>query len=397
MVSSAPQEMSCTLAESSSKVAVPSADLRQRKPLTSLVHWIGSRVEWSVGFVTLVLALALMAAIPIVNFLTLGYMLESSARVARHGRLRDGLIGVRRLARVGTLVLGTWIVLLPIRFVSEMWATSELIDPGSDTTAGLGLLLLIMIALGAIHIVWAWRRGGRLRHCFWPAPITFVKRLFRRGHFRQSRDAVWEFIAALRLPYYFWLGMRGFFATLVWLVPPISIMAIASNLPPAPAALLSLVGGLILSYVLLHLPFLQTHFALENRFRALFDLGMVRQLFRKAPLAFWFALLVTLLSALPLYLLKIELTSPEVTWLPSLVFVIFLMPARILTGWALGRARRHTQPRFFLFRWMSRLAALPVVATYVFIVYFTQYVSWYGVWSLYAQHAFLVPVPFLAM
>jgi len=120
-------------------------------------------------------------------------------------------------------------------------------------------------------------------------------------------------------------------------------------------------------------------------------------MFRRAPIAFWFALLITLLSALPLYLLKIELTPPEVTWLPSLVFVMFIIPARFLTGWAVGRARRHERPRFFLFRWMSRLAALPVLATYVFIVYFTQYVSWYGVWSLYEQHAFLVPVPFLAM
>ena len=36
-------------------------------------------------------------------------------------------------------------------------------------------------------------------------------------------------------------------------------------------------------------------------------------------------------------------------------------------------------------------------AFYVFIVYFTQYTSWHGVWSLYEQHSFLVPVPFLGM
>ena len=40
---------------------------------------------------------------------------------------------------------------------------------------------------------------------------------------------------------------------------------------------------------------------------------------------------------------------------------------------------------------------LPVVAFYVLIVYFTQYVSWYGGLSLYEQHAFLLPVPFLGM
>ena len=47
-----------------------------------------------------------------------------------------------------------------------------------------------------------------------------------------------------------------FFPMRAWLVPPISIMAVASSLPPAPAALLSLVGELLLSHVLLHLPLL---------------------------------------------------------------------------------------------------------------------------------------------
>ncbi len=40
---------------------------------------------------------------------------------------------------------------------------------------------------------------------------------------------------------------------------------------------------------------------------------------------------------------------------------------------------------------------VPVVLIYVVIAYFTQYLSWYGVWSLYEQHAFLVPAPFLGM
>ena len=40
---------------------------------------------------------------------------------------------------------------------------------------------------------------------------------------------------------------------------------------------------------------------------------------------------------------------------------------------------------------------LPIAGLYVFIVFFTRYTSWYGVWSLFEQHAFLVPVPFLGL
>jgi hypothetical protein len=30
-------------------------------------------------------------------------------------------------------------------------------------------------------------------------------------------------------------------------------------------------------------------------------------------------------------------------------------------------------------------------------VFLSQYVSWYGIASLYEQHAFMVPVPFLGL
>jgi hypothetical protein len=38
---------------------------------------------------------------------------------------------------------------------------------------------------------------------------------------------------------------------------------------------------------------------------------------------------------------------------------------------------------------------LPIASIYVLIVFLAQYVSWGGFWSLYEQHAFLLPVPFL--
>jgi len=35
----------------------------------------------------------------------------------------------------------------------------------------------------------------------------------------------------------------------------------------------------------------------------------------------------------------------------------------------------------------------PAATAYVVVVFFTQFTSWNGVWSLFEQHAFLVPVP----
>jgi hypothetical protein len=167
------------------------------------------------------------------------------------------------------------------------------------------------------------------------------------------------------------------------------------NNPVAP--LIGFFGAFLLAIVLLYLPFLQMRLAKTNRLSAIFGLRAVRADFKRAPWASAFALLITLLFAIPLYLLKIEIVPREAEWLPSLVFIIFIFPARLLTGWALGRAARRTTPRHWFFRWTGRLPLLPATAIYVLIVFFTQYTSWNGVWSLYEQHAFLVPVPFFGM
>ncbi len=392
-----PEEIITALAVEDATDPLDETARRESLERLGFFQTIGSVAEWLFGAATMIVILAILATIPILQFLSLGYLLEAAGRVARSGRIRDGFIGIRKAARIGSIVLGTWILLLPLRLVSDLWADARLIDPASGTTRGWAIAVTILTVVLVPHIIWAWYRGGRFRHFLGPAPVRFCKRVVRGGMLVEARDGVWDFVTELRLPYYAFLGFRGFAGALVWLFVPVTMLAIATQLPSGLGVLVGLLGGLLLATVVLYLPFAQTHFAVENRFRAIFELRAVRRLFRRAPIAFWFALLITLASALPLYLLKIELTPREVAWLPSLIFVVFIFPARILTGWAVGRGLRRDEPRHFIFRWSARLAALPIAATYALIVYFTQYLSWYGAYSLYEQHAFLLPVPFLGM
>ncbi len=217
-----------------------------------------------------------------------------------------------------------------------------------------------------------------------------MRQLRQGGAYAQARDAVWEFVRGLRLPHYFSLGLRGFLGGLAWLLVPITLLAAGGRAP-----LLGFLGGALLAIVVVYLPFAQVRFAVENRLRAMFAVRAVRDHFRRAPLAFFVALAVTLVSALPLYLLKIEIIPREAAWLPSLVFVAFIFPARLLAGWAYGRSERRATARHGLFRLAARLAMVPAAVAYAVIVYFTQFTSWYGIASLYEQHAFLLPVPFL--
>lgn len=362
--------------------------------------WRGtaSVCEWLFGVVTLVVGLAVLSALPVFNFLSLGYLLEAGGRIGRTGRLRDGFIGVRPAARVGGIFIGVYLLLLPLRLGSSYLLDAQLIAPSGLAASRWRVLLTVLTMLVVLRIVAACSRGGRLRYFLLPYlnSIWLIQRLWRGGYYTEARDAVWDFVMAMRLPYYFWLGARGFAGAVVWLAVPVSMLALGSKVPNV-GFVIGIPGALLLAYVLTLLPFTQMHFAAQQRFGAFFEFRAVRQCFRRAPWAFAFALFCTLLFALPLYLLKIEMIPRETAALPSLVFVVFTFPARLLSGWAYGRSQRRQTPRHWFFRWTARLGMVPTAVVYVLIVFFTQYTSWHGIWSLYEQHAFLLPVPFVSM
>lgn len=407
-----------------------------------LAGQVSNAADGLFGFASLVFGLAVVTTIPVIQLLGLGYLLEASGRVARSGRLRDGFVGVRKAGRIGGFALGTWLVVLPLRLIADLWYNSHLIDSEAwSTHVWRGFLLVAMLVMAA-HVVAAWYAGGRLRQFLWPliAPFMLVLWLCRsllgrsvRGPelasssflqrlsadisnvpplhdwflpavvlhglwhgrwYSRCRDDVWDFLASLNLPHYFWLGFRGFCAGGVWLFPPILLLAAGTALPNGSGVLLGWIGALTLTLVVSVLPLIQTSLAADNRLSAAFRIRQTRRLFARAPVACWMAVTITLASALPLYLLRIEVTPDEVLVIPALVFVVFIYPARLLSGWAAACARRRERPAHFLWRWSAKLATLPVAAFYVLVVFFTQYTSWYGVWSLFEQHAFLIPAPF---
>jgi hypothetical protein len=164
----------------------------------------------------------------------------------------------------------------------------------------------------------------------------------------------------------------------------------AQNLPAA--GLLGLLGALSLTWVMLHLPLLQILFAERGRFTALFDLREIRQRFRHAPWALTLALVSLYVLCVPLYLLRIEATPEQLTWLPSLLFVGLMLPAKLLLGAALGYAARRPTPRHWIIRSIPRVLLVVSSLAYVGTLYIAQFVAWQGVYVMYFQHAVLVPV-----
>ena len=372
----------------------------RRRLWPALVRGVGSSyrvalsvVGWVWGLLSLLVGLSFLASFPIVQFLSLGYLLESSARVARTGRLSEAFIGVRLAGKVGRVAACCSFWLLPSSFVSSMATSAELIDPDGPQARVWRVVVFVVVIASALHVALACLRGGRLLAFFWPfGNLLWLYRSLRAGRplYAQSRDATCEFLEKLRLPYYFKLGFQGFVGSLIWLAIPATLLAVGRKAP-----LLGFLGALLLGVVAMGLPFLQVRLAVEGRFRALFEVKAARERYRRAPWAFGLAFLLVVAAAIPLYLLKIELIPREVAWLPGLFFVAFLAPARVACGWAYGRGGMRARRRHWTGRAIGRLAMIPVAAIYVLIVFLAQYTSWGGAWSLYEQHAFLLPVPFL--
>ncbi|MFO0799181.1 MAG: hypothetical protein U0804_17065 [Gemmataceae bacterium] len=351
---------------------------------------VGRVAEWLFGAATLTLGLALLTAVPLGQVLVLGYLLEVTGRVARTGRLRDGFIGVRTAARLGGGALGAFVLWVPLYVVSGIAESARIIDPGGAAVRLWEGALWVMMAVYVLHVGGALARGGRLRHFLHPLNIPWLGwKLLTGGLYGDCRDRLWATLVRLRLRSYFSLGVRGYLGAFLWLVVPLALLGSGHRVPA-----LGILGAGLLGIVVLYLPLLQARFARDNQLRAYREWWSVRRDFGRAPLAFAFAVWVQLLAASPLYLLKIEAIPRDLIFLEGFVFLAFMFPARLVLGWAYARAGKRDEPRHFVFRWLSRLAVLPVVVAYVGVVFTSQHIGWHGVSSLYEQHAFLLPVPF---
>jgi hypothetical protein len=312
--------------------------------------------------------------------------------VARSGRFRDGFIGVRTAAWLGGVAVGTLLFWSPLYGMSYLAERARIIDPQGPIAKQWEIALAICTGIFVLHVSGACLRGGRIRDFFRPGnALWLVRRTLRGGTYTEARDRLWNTLVPLRLPYYFWLGLRGFVGAFLWLVLPLTLLGQAHQNPAV-----GVIGGVMLGVVVLYLPFLQARFARDDRLRAYRELRAVRVAFRRAPIAFLLAFVVQLVFAMPLYLLKIEAIPRDLMFLEGLVFLVFIFPARLLAGWALARSERREESRHWLFRWLARLVMLPVVAAYVLVVFSSQHLGWHGIPSLYEQHAFLLPVPFVA-
>jgi len=375
----------------------PSIDTSRPSWLKRSIWWTGRLIRDTFGLISVVVLLAVLAAIPLLNFAALGYLLAAEGRVARGGRLRDGVPLMEIAPRLGSIALGVWLWVLPLRFLTGAVADAQLIAPGGEHSRRLAIAQMVLWAVISIHLCLALARGGS-PGCFF-RPIKNVRWLWKQlragAYWNRAGERVNEFLEPLKFGRHWWLGVRGFFAAFVWLFLPSALLAALRKLEPGPG-LLTMAGGVLLTWVFGWIPFLQARFAAEQRLKAGFQLKAVRELWRHAPLAWLLVCVVIYVMSLPLYLFKVALPPDDAIWFVTLVFIASILPTRILTGWAYRRAaRKQAEGRrsHFVVRLLCRSLLLPLIAFYVFVLFFTQFIDEHGKQALFEHHVFLLPWP----
>lgn len=129
------------------------------------VFWLGKSLFCIAVMIGL---LAIVAAIPIASVFVLGYLLEVEGRIARSGRLRDGFPLLSLTPRIGSIIVGVAIWLMPLFFFAGMAADAALIDPNGASAGKWQTAKLFFGVLIAIHLCLALARGGSFGCFFRP-------------------------------------------------------------------------------------------------------------------------------------------------------------------------------------------------------------------------------------
>jgi hypothetical protein len=383
-------------------------DLREFPRIPSLRDHPLRAAAWglraSADGVALVVLLALTASIPVVNLLALGYLLEVQARVARSGKFRSAFYLLPAAGRLGGIVLGITLWLLPIRLLATAARDSWLLSPGSPAAWLWAAALLVASLLITSHLLLAIGCGGQ----WWRflRPVNNARRFradWHRGEYwRGAHQAIYALLAALRLPHLLWLGLLGFAATYLWLAVPTYLLTSLDDVTSRLQVGCSVVGGVLMTVTLMGMPFLLVHVASEGRPKAIFAATTVLELAGRTPLRWALATAVLLAcSMLPLLysaVFKNQIPPHTARWDLMLVFLLVVAPARVLVGWAYHRAMQTTCSAASWPKRIWQLANVTALAIgigwYVYFLYLAQTGGEIGQRALWQFEALLLPWPF---
>lgn len=284
-----------------------------------------------------VFLLAVGSAVPGLNVLVFGYVLDVEGRIARGKRLRDAMPHLYFAPRAALFVVLFTSALAVLGGLQAAASDTALIDP----TRGSALLV---------------------------ATYGFAAVVAAAGVFTGVRGRYWIEDALRQMDVRRWLrlGVLGVLCTVLWLAVPVGLLVLAQMVERG--GLFAFIGLFTMLPVLVHLPFLQAHVATTGTPRSILAWREARDLARRAPLAHAAAIVGCFALATPLHLVMIVPLPPDAAWLPALLFVPFALMSRTLVALAYRRSReREIAPRGW--RWLARPVTFAATVFYALVLF----------------------------
>ncbi len=351
------------------------------------------------GTVCLVLLLAILAAIPGLNILTLGYLIDPQRRVGESGRLRDGFPLMVLAPRLGVICFFTVLFLVPVAIQSTRVSDAAVIlSPSDPRVVGMQSNLRILQTIIAVHLILAIARGGTIGCFLRPIKnlLWMLRQVLRqegRQYMSRGTDQVLQVVKPV---HHFWIGLKAFFGAVIWLLIPTGLL-VAYSAPGRTNpifGLLSFLGIVLMIPVTAWLPLLQVHQAVTGKFRSIFSISAARRVIRNAPLSWMLTTVLMYAMTFPLYLTKIKLLPADAMLVLTPFFILLTYPSRILVAWAYHRGMSRDRAAWFPFRWSIKLLMVPLLAGYAGFLFLTPFISELGKGAPLENQAFLSPVPY---
>ena len=389
------------------------------KPIRSAFWFI--HVAFGTG--CLVVILAILAAIPGLHILTLGYLLDPQKRVAESGRFRDGFPLMVLAPRLGVIVFFSILFLIPVRIQAiRVSDAAVILGATHERVVQMHNNLLILQTIIAIHLILAIARtatvagrdleirlsirrlilanilNGTVSSFFRPIRNLrwFLKMIFASPGREEMTANIDQVLRLAKPVQHFWIGLKASFGAAVWLLIPASLL-VAYSAPGRTSPLfgvLSFLGVVLMIPVAAWLPVLQVHQVVTGRFRSIFDVRAARQVIRNAPLSWMLTIVLMYAMTFPLYLTKIKLLPADALLVLTPFFIILTYPARVLVAWAYHRGMKQAQPAWRPLTWGVRVVMLPLLAAYSAFLFLTPFISELGKAAPLENQAFLGPVPY---
>ena len=356
--------------------------------------------------------LAITASVPLGNVLILGYLLEVQARVARTGKLRGGLFLLPEARRLGTILLGIALWLIPVQLVANLARDRQLLATGGYASVFWIIFLVLTILIVSIHLVMAIGCGGR----WWQflRPLRNARWMFKRvrggNYLQDAHQEICQFLAAFRFLHLAKIGLLGYAAVYIWLAIPGYMFTQLNDVTLRWQVIIFAVGSVTLTLAFLWLPLLLVHAVVNERVSAVFEHATVRRMTQRVPLrwtlatAFLFAL--SILPLLYVALIKAPLPPHRVQWDLMLVFLVTAIFPRMLIGLVYHQGMRRLTsvsevPVQKKTGWPRRLwyftnvaVLLIAIGGYVYFLNLAATGGELGRRSVWQFHALLLPFPF---